>query len=130
MGGHGALQIGLKNPERHASISAFAPIVNPMDTPWGQKAFTTYLGAERSQWQQYDSTFLVSHAKSAVKILIDQGLADNFYPEQLQPEKFAAAAKQNGIDVELNLHEGYDHSYFFIASLVEKHIAFHAGEMR
>lgn len=130
MGGHGALQIGLKNPERYVSISAFAPIVNPMDTPWGQKAFTAYLGEDRSQWQQYDSTYLVSKAKIAVKILIDQGLADNFYPEQLQPEKFAAAAKQNGIDVTLNLHEGYDHSYFFIATMAEKHIAFHAEQMK
>lgn len=130
MGGHGALQIGLKNPERYASISAFAPIVNPMETPWGQKAFSAYLGEDRSQWQQYDSTFLVSQAKSTVKILIDQGLADSFYPEQLRPEKFAEAAKKNGIEVELNLHEGYDHSYFFIATRAEKHIAFHAEHLK
>lgn len=126
MGGHGALQIALKNPDRYASVSAFAPIVNPSAVPWGQKAFTAYLGEDQTAWAAYDSTKLLSQAEKAVPILIDQGLADTFYPEQLQPEIFAAAAKANGIDVTLDLHDGYDHSYYFIASFVEKHIAFHA----
>lgn len=126
MGGHGALQIGLKNPERYCSISAFAPIVNPSDIPWGQKAFTAYLGDDRDAWAVYDSTQLVANAKNALPILIDQGLSDNFYPEQLQPEKFAQAAEDNHVDIELNLHDGYDHSYYFIASFVKSHIEFHA----
>lgn len=129
MGGHGALQIALKNPDRYASVSAFAPIVNPSAVPWGQKAFTAYLGEDQTAWAAYDSTKLLSQAEKAVPILIDQGLADTFYPEQLQPEIFAAAAKANGIDVTLDLHDGYDHSYYFIASFAEKHIAFHAQHL-
>lgn len=125
MGGHGALQIALKNPQRYRSVSAFAPIVNPMDTPWGQKAFQAYLGNDRTQWQQYDSTQLVAQVTDAIPMLIDQGDADNFYPQELQPEKFVAAAKANQIAVEFTLQPGYDHSYFFIATFVEKHIAFH-----
>lgn len=126
MGGHGALQIGLKNPDCYAAISAFAPIVNPSNVPWGKKAFSAYLGKDEKTWAAYDSSKLVSQVKKAQPILIDQGLADNFYPEQLQPEVFVQAAESNGIEVLLDLHEGYDHSYYFIASFVEKHIAFHA----
>ncbi|MGT2949417.1 S-formylglutathione hydrolase [Streptococcus devriesei] len=129
MGGHGALQIALKNPDRYASVSAFAPIVNPSAVPWGQKAFRAYLGEDQTAWAAYDSTKLLSQAEKAVPILIDQGLADTFYSEQLQPEIFAATAKANGIDVTLDLHDGYDHSYYFIASFVEKHIAFHAQHL-
>lgn len=129
MGGHGALQIGLKNPDAYASISAFAPIVNPSKTPWGQKAFTAYLGEKESDWCEYDSTYLVAKATKAPPIYIDQGLADDFYPNQLQPEQFVAAAQENGINVELNLHDGYDHSYFFVASFIEVHIKFHANHL-
>ncbi|AND80336.1 S-formylglutathione hydrolase [Streptococcus pantholopis] len=129
MGGHGALQIGLKNSERYSSISAFAPIVNPSEVPWGQKAFTAYLGPDQSAWQTYDSTKLIALAENVQPILIDQGLADDFYPQQLQPQAFAEAAKKNGAAVTLNWHEGYDHSYYFIASFIEKHIAFHAEHL-
>ena len=129
MGGHGALQIGLKNPDAYASISAFAPIVNPSKTPWGQKAFTAYLGEKESDWCEYDSTYLVAKATKAPPIYIDQGLADDFYPNQLQPEQFVAAAQENGINVELNLNDGYDHSYFFVASFIEVHIKFHANHL-
>lgn len=126
MGGHGALQIGLKNPDAYTSISAFAPIVNPSMTPWGQKAFTAYLGEQKSDWQEYDSTYLVAKVPKSLPIRIDQGLADDFYPNQLQPEQFVAAAQANGVEVDLHLHDGYDHSYFFVASFIEAHIKFHA----
>ncbi|AUW95936.1 S-formylglutathione hydrolase [Streptococcus pluranimalium] len=129
MGGHGALQIGLKNYEQYQSISAFSPIVNPSQVPWGQKAFTAYLGADKASWASYDSTHLLSQVDKTRPILIDQGLADDFYSEQLQPETFNKAAADNNIEVQLNLHAGYDHSYYFIASFVEEHIAFHAQNL-
>lgn len=129
MGGHGALQIGIKNYDSYKSISAFAPIVNPSQTPWGQNAFTNYLGDDKEEWNKYDSTYLLSQADKIRPILIDQGLADNFYPAELQPEEFAKVAEDKKFDVSVNLHEGYDHSYYFIASFVEKHIEFHAENL-
>ncbi|WGE57092.1 S-formylglutathione hydrolase [Actinobacillus equuli] len=126
MGGHGAIQIGLKNPERYCAISAFSPIVTPSQVPWGQKAFTAYLGENQTAWAEYDSFALLDNVSPDRPILIEQGLADSFYPTQLQPEIFTEKAQKLGFDVTLNLHEGYDHSYFFIASFIEKHIAFHA----
>ncbi|AXQ77936.1 S-formylglutathione hydrolase [Streptococcus chenjunshii] len=126
MGGHGALQIALKNPNRYASVSAFAPIVNPIDVPWGKKAFTAYLGEDKTAWAAYDSVQLLGHAQNVCPVLIDQGLSDSFYPEQLQPEIFEEKAEKKGIPICLNLREGYDHSYYFIASFVEQHIVFHA----
>ncbi|UOO80991.1 S-formylglutathione hydrolase [Uruburuella testudinis] len=129
MGGHGALQIALKNPGRYAAVSAFAPIVNPSETPWGQKAFTAYLGGDQTTWAQYDSTKLVQTASAKLPILIDQGGGDDFYPQELQPEKFAAAARGNGFHVQFNLRPGYDHSYYFIASFIDSHIEFHADAL-
>lgn len=129
MGGHGALQIALKNPERYAAVSAFAPIVNPSETPWGQKAFAAYLGGGQSAWQAYDSTALVQTASRKLPILIDQGDADPFYPKELQPETFVRAARGNGFDVQFKKREGYDHSYFFIASFIDSHIDFHADAL-
>lgn len=129
MGGHGALQIALKNPGRYAAVSAFAPIVNPSETPLGQKAFAAYLGDNPAAWAQYDSTELVKHAEKKLPILIDQGDADDFYPEELQPEKFVAAARNQGFNVQLNMRKGYDHSYFFIASFIDVHIEFHADAL-
>lgn len=129
MGGHGALQIGLKNPDRYTAISAFAPIVNPSQVPWGQKAFRAYLGEDKEAWKAYDSTELLSQAEHVRPILIDQGLADTFYPPQLQPEIFAKKAAEKGLPVTLDLHEGYDHSYYFIASFIEKHLIFHARHL-
>ena len=126
MGGHGALQIALKNPERYAAVSAFAPIVNPSATPWGQKAFAAYLGDNPTAWQAYDSTALVQTALKKLPILIDQGDADQFYPKELQPETFVNAARGNGFNVQFKQREGYDHSYFFIASFIDSHIEFHA----
>lgn len=131
MGGHGALQIGLKNPERYAAISAFTPIVNPIETDWGKKAFAAYLGGDVSSWKSYDSTLLLNQVEvdACLPILIDQGLADEFYPQQLQPERFKAVAEKRKLPVTLNLHPGYDHSYYFIASFVQSHLAFHAKHL-
>ena len=129
MGGHGALTIGLKIPERFNSISAFAPIVAPMQCPWGQKAFSAYLGADRSTWREYDATDLMSSAgdrSARPKILIDQGLNDDFLDAQLMPDKFVAACKTVNQRLELRKHEGYDHSYFFISSFIDDHIRHHA----
>ncbi|WP_435694117.1 S-formylglutathione hydrolase [Uruburuella suis] len=129
MGGHGALMVALKNPGRYAAVSAFAPIVNPTETPWGQKAFAAYLGDNPTLWADYDSTLLVAAARHKLPILIDQGDADNFYPQQLQPQTFVAAARSAGFTVEFNLRPGYDHSYYFIASFIDSHIEFHADAL-
>lgn len=126
MGGHGALTIGLKNPTQYSSISAFSPICNPMDCPWGVKAFTAYLGNEQSEWQQYDASYLMQSATDFLPTKVDQGGADNFLAEQLKPESLELAAKNSGFPLELSIHDGYDHSYYFISSFVEQHLAFHA----
>lgn len=129
MGGHGALMLALRLPEYYASVSAFAPIVNPANVPWGQKAFTAYLGDDQSQWQAYDSSMLLAQADTVKPILIDQGTGDQFYPSQLQPEKFATIAKEKDFPITLRMQKDYDHSYFFIASLIEDHLRFHAKHL-
>ncbi|GHB69888.1 S-formylglutathione hydrolase [Psychrosphaera saromensis] len=126
MGGHGALTIGMLNPERYCSISAFSPICNPINSPWGEKAFTTYLGKDKTTWQNHDASELMRRATNFVPTKVDQGGADNFLVEQLKPEALEAAAKVNDYPLELTLHEGYDHSYYFISSFIEQHIRFHA----
>ncbi len=125
MGGHGALTIALKNPERYRSVSAFAPIVSPINCPWGTKALTNYLGEDVSTWQEYDSVSLIAKATRKIPMLIDQGTADEFLENQLRPELLLAAAEKAGYPVQFNIREGYDHSYFFIASFVEEHLRFH-----
>ncbi|MGH8193609.1 MAG: S-formylglutathione hydrolase [Woeseiaceae bacterium] len=130
MGGHGALTIGLKNKSTYRSISAFAPICSPMNCPWGQKAFSQYLGSGKNAWREYDATELVKsigNAKPKNKILIDQGLADQFLDEQLHPHLFEAACKAQGVAFELRRHDGYDHGYYFISTFIEDHLRFHAG---
>ncbi|UCG73870.1 MAG: S-formylglutathione hydrolase [Chromatiales bacterium] len=130
MGGHGALTIGLKHPDRYKSISAFAPIVAPTQVPWGQKAFSAYLGDDQEAWKQYDACELMRAAgdrSAAPPILVDQGLADTFLAEQLRPELFEAACAAAGQRLILRRHEGYDHSYFFMASFIDEHIEHHAG---
>jgi S-formylglutathione hydrolase len=129
MGGHGALTIALKNPDRYRSVSAFSPIVAPSQVPWGQKAFTGYLGDDKEAWQQYDATELVRQRQLSGEILIDQGGADDFLAEQLQPNLFEAACKEAGQKLTLRLQPGYDHSYFFIASFIEEHLRFHASSL-
>lgn len=126
MGGHGALTIALKNPSRYSSVSAFSPIVNPINSPWGEKAFTTYLGEHVEAWREYDTCELIKKSAQHLPMLIEQGLADNFLVEQLKPDNLLAAAKSVNYDLALNQHEGYDHSYFFIASFIEDHLRFHA----
>ena len=134
MGGHGALVVALKNAERYASVSAFSPICNPISCPWGQKALGNYLGDDRQSWAQYDASELMKTSDSGssqlVPALVDQGGADDFLLEQLKPEALEAAAKISAYPLELRLQEGYDHSYFFIASFIEDHLRFHAANMR
>lgn len=127
MGGHGALMVALRNPQRYVSASAFSPIVNPSQVPWGQTAFAAYLGEDRAQWQSYDSCHLLSQADSKLPILIDQGDQDNFLATQLQPEVLATLAKARDWPLTLRIQPGYDHSYFFVASYIEEHLRFHAA---
>jgi S-formylglutathione hydrolase len=126
MGGHGALVIGLRNPERYRSVSAFSPICNPLKSPWGIKAFNGYLGDNQSQWLHYDASELLKKTQQALPILVDQGTADNFYPQQLCTESLITAAEQAGVKAQIRLQQGYDHSYYFIASFIEQHLRFHA----
>jgi S-formylglutathione hydrolase len=126
MGGHGALVCALRNPGRYRSVSAFAPIVAPSHVPWGQKAFTGYLGSDRAAWLDYDATALVARAPFPGEILIDQGLADKFLAEQLRPELFEGACRKADQKLRLRRHEGYDHSYYFIASFIDDHLRHHA----
>jgi S-formylglutathione hydrolase len=127
MGGHGALVLALRNPDIYRSVSAFAPIAAPTRCPWGQKAFRNYLGDDSTQWRQYDATELVKtlNVPFPQGILIDQGLNDQFLAGQLLPQEFDAACKQAGQPLTLRFHEGYDHSYYFISTFIEDHLAFH-----
>lgn len=125
MGGHGALTIALKNPGQYKSVSAFAPICAPMQCPWGEKALTGYLGADRSVWLDYDAVALLSQNGFDNPILIDQGLSDSFLQGQLKPELLQSACEDAGVDLTLNRREGYDHSYYFIASFMESHLRYH-----
>ena len=135
MGGHGALVLALRNPELFRSVSAFAPIAAPSQCPWGKKAFTGYLGSDESSWQQYDASALMASMRGQAVpfpdgILIDQGLADKFLPDQLFPEVFEAACRNAGQPLALRRHEGYDHGYYFISTFVEDHLRFHARNLR
>lgn len=125
MGGHGALTIALKNAQRYCSVSAFSPISNPVNCPWGQKAFTAYLGDDQALWQQHDASMLMLDTKDFLPTRVDQGEADNFLEEQLKPTVLQASATQRGYPLELNIHQGYDHSYYFISSFIEQHVRFH-----
>lgn len=129
MGGHGALTIGLKHPERFRSLSALAPIVAPTQCPWGQKALPRYLGPDSEKWREYDATELVSDLASASgrpPLLIDQGRDDEFLVTQLKPELFEAAARRVGYPLTLRRHEGYGHGYWFVSSMIEDHLRHHA----
>ena len=128
MGGHGALICALKNPTQYLSVSAFAPICAPMSCPWGEKAFTAYLGTDKQKWRAYDASELVQHNQLNYPILIDQGTADPFYEQkQLLPEIFESACQRVGQPLQLRFQTDYDHSYFAIASLIEDHIRYHAS---
>ena len=129
MGGHGALTLALRHPGMFRSVSAFAPIAAPSQCPWGEKAFSNYLGADRAGWAEHDASLLMRAQREAPYphgILIDQGLADKFLEEQLHPEKFEAACHAVGQPLTLRRHAGYDHGYYFISTFMADHIAFHA----
>lgn len=129
MGGHGALVIGLRLPDRYASISAFAPIVSPTRCPWGERAFEGYLGSDRTRWADWDATLLVAKRQHPRAILIDQGTADGFLEEQLKPGLLEDACAASGQPLELRMQDGYDHSYFFIATFIEDHLGHAASAL-
>lgn len=129
MGGHGALTIALKNPQRFRAVSAFAPISAPSQVPWGQKALGGYLGPDRQAWDEYDATALIRAGRRVKEILVDQGDADQFLQNQLRPDLLAAACKAQGIDLTLRLQQGYDHSYYFIATFIEDHLRWHRARL-
>lgn len=126
MGGHGALMCALKDPHRYASVSAFAPICHPSETPWGIKAFSHYLGDNRNEWIQWDATQLVCEVEKQLPILIDQGTDDDFLGTELKPGCLEQAAICTHHPIEVRMQEGYDHSYFFIASFIDDHLRHHA----
>jgi S-formylglutathione hydrolase len=133
MGGHGALTLAMRHRGLFKSVSAFSPICAPSECPWGQKAFTGYLGGDKSTWSAHDATALVrwlGYVPYPQGILVDQGLADKFLTEQLMPEKFEAACASANQPLTLRRHEGYDHGYYFIATFVEDHIRFHAERLQ
>lgn len=130
MGGHGALVCALRNPSQYRSVSAFAPIAAPSQCPWGVKAFTNYLGTDRSAWAEYDASELVARRPFPGKILIDQGSADQFLVEQLLPDRFSNAAQKSGQVFELRMQPGYDHGYFFIQTFVADHLRHHAAHLK
>lgn len=125
MGGHGALVTALRNPEHWQSVSAFAPVSHPAIAPWGQKAFTHYLGENKSDWVKWDAALLMHRQPHPTEILVDQGLADPFLERELMPQALADAAEQSGQCLQLRRHENYDHSYWFIQSIIADHIAHH-----
>lgn len=130
MGGHGALTIGLRNPERFRSISAFSPIVVPSQVPWGEKALGRYLGEDRTAWREYDALALIEDGARHEHILVDQGSADNFLDEQLQTHRMVEACNAGGINATIRMQGGYDHSYYFISTFMAEHIAWHAERFK
>jgi S-formylglutathione hydrolase len=130
MGGHGALTVALRNPDRFRSVSAFAPIVAPSVVPWGEKALTGYLGEDRDGWRPYDACALILDGARVPELLVDVGEADQFLHEQLRPELLRAACDAAGIPLTLRLQPGYDHSYYFVSSFLAEHVAWHAERLR
>jgi S-formylglutathione hydrolase len=130
MGGHGALTMALRNPDRFKSVSAFAPIVAPLQCPWGEKALGGYLGPDRTAWRAYDACALIEDGARVAEILVDQGEADGFLAEQLKPELLAEACKAAGIALILRTQPGYDHSYNFISTFMGDHVAWHAERLK
>lgn len=130
MGGHGALVTALRHPGRYRSVSAFSPIVAPSQVPWGRKALGAYLGDDREQWREWDAVELIANAPERLPLLVDQGEADEFLATQLRPELLQAACQRAGHPLTLRLHPGYDHSYYFIASLLAGHFEHHAKALR
>ncbi len=129
MGGHGALTIGLRNPQRFRSVSAFAPIASPMNCPWGDKALTGYLGDDRAAWRAYDACALIEDGARLDALLVDQGTSDSFLHDQLKTGLLALACKKAGIPATIRMQEGYDHSYYFISTWMESHVKWHAERL-
>ena len=132
MGGHGALVIGLRNPHSYRSLSAFAPISTTLHSPWGQKALGYYLGADTATWHEYDACEVARNARDVTnfdRILVDQGADDPYLEEQLQPERLADACRESGLPLDLRLHHGYDHGYYFISTFIEEHLEHHAERL-
>ena len=130
MGGHGALTLALRNPSLYKSVSAFSPIAAPSQSPWGQKAFSNYLGADKQAWRDYDASELVARKAYPGPILIDQGSADQYLAAELLPEKFVAAAAKSGQQLNLRMQPGYDHGYYFIQTFMADHLRHHAEQLR
>lgn len=130
MGGHGALTISLRNPERFRSTSAFAPIVSPMQCPWGEKALTGYLGTDTDRWREYDSVALIEDGARLPDMLVDQGSADNFLEAQLKTEFLVAICEKMGQPATIRMQPGYDHSYYFISTFMAEHLAWHADRLK
>jgi len=130
MGGHGALTIALNNPDRYVCVSAFSPIVSPIQCPWGQKALGLYLGDNQAAWQRHDTVALIRSGSSQLPMLVDQGLADNFLVNQLKTELLGAALQETGYKAEVRYQAWYDHSYYFIATFIEDHLRFHAKYLK
>lgn len=129
MGGHGALTLALRHPELFHSVSAFSPICAPTRCPWGEKAFSAYLGHDRDAWRAHDSCELIRDGGSVSRILVDQGLNDPFLEEQLRPELLEDACADRGLDLVLRRHKGYDHSYYFVSSFIDDHLEWHAKSL-
>src|SRR6266446_7875658 len=129
MGGHGALTIALRNQGRYASVSAFSPICSPMNCPWGEKALNGYLGSDKKSWRKYDACALLEDGARLTELLVDQGTADQFLETQLKPQLLERACAKAGIPLTLRMHEGYDHSYFFISTFIEDHRRWHAQRL-
>ena len=130
MGGHGALTLALRNPGMYQSVSAFAPIAAPIQCPWGQKAFSHYLGDNQAYWRDYDATALVEDGACVPALLIDQGLNDQFLSEQLHPDRFEAACLKAGQELKLRRHHDYDHGYYFISTFMADHLAHHRDQLK
>jgi len=129
MGGHGAITIGLKNPQAYRAISAFAPIASTLNSAWAGTALRAYLGSDKGTWQQYDAAWLAEHQPSQHTLLVDQGKSDPFL-DQLRPDDLKTACEASGQQLQLRWHDGYDHGYYFISSFIEQHLRFHAAELR
>ena len=130
MGGHGALTISLRNPGRFRSTSAFSPIVSPLNCPWGERALTGYIGVDRTAWREYDACALIEDGARLPDLLVDQGDADGFLEEQLKTQLLADACERAGQPATIRMHEGYDHSYYFISTFMAEHVAWHAARLR
>ena len=130
MGGHGALVSAFRHPGKWKSVSALAPIANPVAVPWGEKAFGNYLGPDKTSWEEYDSSILMARKAFPGPILVDQGASDNFLEKQLHPHALEEAAAKSGQALRLRVHEGYDHSYWFIQTVIADHLRHHAGELK